>query len=85
MVILILSFPKTTSNSRFAKHYFASCHVILKAFYKYKCMLKKLAGMTLVKQIKLTGYFVFESRVFDINTIMIKSVLLNSTPHGNKT
>ena len=48
-------------------------------------MLKKLAGMTLVKQIKLTGYFVFESRVFDINTIMIKSVLLNSTPHGNKT
>ena len=48
-------------------------------------MLKKLPGMTLVKQIKLTAYFVSEPLAFDINTIMIKSVLLNNTPHGNKT
>ena len=48
-------------------------------------MLKKLPGMTLVKQIKLTAYFVYEPLAFDINTIMIKSVLLSSTPHRNKT
>ena len=48
-------------------------------------MLKKLPGMTLVEQVKLSAYFVSEPLVFHINTIMIKSVLLNSTPHGNKT